>query len=332
MKKPKTKQVKDINFVYMNGQAQAKVNDNIEKKKSKEREKRIKQNKIEKEQDFDIETEEVIKMTNRNKIKKDQQKRKKIEQQEIKRKSRNKKIKLVLKITLLIAIIAGGITFALVSPIFNIKQIQVLNNNKVSQEEIISLSELKPDENIFKFISSVVSDKIKSNAYIENVKIHRKLPNTIQINVTEREHTFSADFLGQYIYLNNQGYILEIAEESQSKIIIQGISTKEDEVIVGKQLCDEDLEKLEDVIKIIDVSKEYNLDTKITSIEISDKNDYNMYLEEEQKRVYLGDNTNLSNKLLYVNSIIEQEKGNKGQIFANGDLNNKFRVYFRFDV
>ena len=57
-----------------------------------------------------------------------------------------------------------------------------------------------------------------------------------------------------------------------------------------------------------------------------------MYLEEEQKRVYLGDNTNLSNKILYVNAIIEQEKQNKGKIFANGDLNNGFKVYFNFEV
>ena len=54
-----------------------------------------------------------------------------------------------------------------------------------------------------------------------------------------------------------------------------------------------------------------------------------MYIEQEQKKVHLGDNTNLSNKILYVNAIIEQEKGKAGEIFANGDLNNKFRVYFR---
>ena len=33
--------------------------------------------------------------------------------------------------------------------------------------------------------------------------------------------------------------------------------------------------------------------------------------------------------MLYVNSIIEQEKGKTGDIFANGDLNHKFKIYFR---
>ena len=79
----------------------------------------------------------------------------------------------------------------------------------------------------------------------------------------------------------------------------------------------------------MNATKEYNLDTKVKSIDISDKNEYSIYLEEEKKKVYLGDNTNLSNKMLYVNAIIEEEKGKAGEIFANGDLNNKFRVYFR---
>ena len=321
----KTKQSEKVDLYYMNEQQNKNNNQKI-----KEREKRIKQQKkIKSEEPFDIETEEVIQMTNRNKIKKEQQQRKKIEAQEIKRKARNKKIKFILKIFILLAIIIGGATFALVSPIFNIKEIQVLNNKNIPAETIISLSGLKIDQNIFRFRVSKSIENIKTNSYIESVKIHRKIPDTIQIEVKEREHKYSVDFLGQYAYINNQGYILEISETSKDKPIIQGISTKEEEIIVGKRLNDEDLEKLEVIIKIMDICKEYELDTKITSIDISNKNEYNMYLAQEQKKVHLGDNSNLSNKILYINSIIEQEKGKSGEIFANGDLNNKFRVYFR---
>ena len=319
----------------MNGQAQknSKNIKNANKQKTKEREKRIKeQNKEKKEEGFDEQTEEVIQMTNKNKIKKDKEQRKKIEQQENKRKARNKKVKLALKIFVLLALIGGAITFALVSPIFNIKEIKVINNKTLSQETIISLSELKTGDNIFKFISSNVEEKIKSNSYIEDVKIHRRVPSMIEIDVVERTHDYSVDFLGQYAYINHQGYILEISEDSKQKPIIQGITTKEEDVVVGNRLCTQDLERLEQVIKIMSVSKEYGLDTKITSINISDENEYIVYMQEEQKTIYLGDNSNLSNKILYVNAIIEQEKGISGKIYANGDLNNGFNIYFPFDV
>ena len=303
----------------------------LRRKKAKEREKRIKENKNKNrnEQSFDLETETVIQMTNKNKIKQEEEKKRKLTQQEKRRKKRNQKIKLVLKIFLILGIIIGGVAFAMVSPIFNIKDIQVTNNEKVSGEMIISLSELQLEQNIFRFSGSNVANKIKENPYIKTVKVHRKIPSTIQIEVEEREHDYSVDFLGKYAYINKQGYILEIAEDSKEKRILQGIETPEEEVIPGNRLNSEDLEKLEDVIKIINATKEYELDDKVTSIDISNKNDYSIYLEEEKKKVYLGDNTNLSNKILYVNAIIEREKGKIGEIFANGDVNNKFKVYFR---
>lgn len=321
----------DMNLYYMkSGQAPKEdIEDIMKRKKVKEREKRIKQNKAQKEDDFDIDTETVIQMTNKNKIKQEAEKKKRITQEERRRKKRNKKIKFVLKMVVIVGMIVGGTIFAMVSPVFNITDIQVINNHQISAETIISLSEIKMGENIFQFSSQKTVEHIKENAYIEEVKIHRKIPNIIEIEVEERTHNYSVDFLGKYAYINKQGYILEIAEDSKQKIVIQGITTTEEQVVVGSRLNNEDLEKLEDVIKIMNVAKEYNLDTKVTSIDISDKNEYSIYLEEEKKKVHLGDNSNLSNKMLYVNSIIEEEKGKAGDIFVNGDFNNKFKIYFR---
>ncbi len=312
------------------GQAwEQEFDERLKRKKAREREKRIKENKIKREQDFDQDTQTVIQMTNKNKRIKDEERKKKLTKEEKKRKKRSKTIKLVLKIILLLGILVGGIIFAMISPIFAIKNIQVTNNEQVNSETIISLSELKTEENIFRFSGVVTANKIKENAYIKEVKVHRKIPDTVQIEIEERKHSYSIDFLGKYAYIDKQGYILEIAEDSKQKIILQGITTPEEEVIVGKRLKDQDLERLEDVIKIKNATKEYNLDSKVTSIDISNKNEYSIYLEEEKKKIYLGDGTNLSNKMLYVNAIIEEEKGKAGEIFANGDLNNKFRVYFK---
>ena len=325
-----------MNLYYMkNGQAKNATihNSKEDKKKAKEREKRIKQNKKQNQKnDFDIETETVIQMTNRNNRKKAEQKRKEISKQERKRKKRNKKIKFFLKIIVLIGLIAGGIVFALTSPIFNIKDIKVLNNSQISTDTIISLSELKYDENIFKFYSKNVAEKIKENPYIENVKIHRKLPNTIEIDIEERVPKYSVDYMGKYAYINNQGYLLEISEDSKKLPIILGVSTAEENIVPGNRLNNDDLIKLEDVIKIMNSAKENNLDTKVTSIDISDKSDYIIYLEEEKKKVHLGDNTNLSNKMLYVVAIMEKEKEKEGDIYVNGDLNNKFQPYFKEKV
>ena len=325
----------NMNLYYMNNEQTRKENidDLMKRKKQKEREKRIKQNKIKnQENDFDLDTETVINMTNKNKLKKDEEKRKELSKKERRRKKRNKRIKLVLKIVLLIAIIAGGTVFALTSPIFNIKDIQVLNNNQIDAETIISLSELATGQNIFRFSSNKVISKIKENSYIENVRIHRKLPSTIQIEVEERIPTYSIDYVGKYAIINNQGYILEISEDNKGLPIILNSKTAEGEISTNQRLNDEDLGKLEDVLKIMSSAKENNLDTEVTNIDISDKNEYIIYLEQEKKRIHLGDSSNLSNKMLYIVAILEQEKDNEGDIFVNGDLNNRFQPYFRKKV
>ena len=330
-----SRKTKDINPYYMEQNENKEKNEEaIKRKKQKEREKRINQKRKldEKEDKFDLDTETVINMTNKNKLKKDEEKRKKISREERKRKKKIKRIKFFVKLFLLVGIIAGGITFALTSPIFNIKDINIINNVTIPSDTIVSLSELKPEENIFKFYKENVINKIKENPYVESVEIHRKLPSTIEIDVTERVATYNVDYMGKYAYINTQGYILEISDDSRGMPVIQGATTSEDDIVPGNRLNEEDLRKLEVVIRIMNATKDAGLDGQVTTIDISDENEYSIYLNDEKKTVYLGDASNLSNKMLYVQSIIEQEKGKEGEIFINGDINNNFHPYFREKV
>ncbi len=302
---------------------------NKEKKKI-EREKRIKNKKAE--NNFDTENETVIQMTNKNNLKKEEIRTKEELRTKRRRERKIKRIKIALEIILFIGAITGSTIFAMTSPIFNIKEIQVSNNKIVSSEEIISLSELKTEENIFKFDKKSAINKIKENPYIEDIKIHRKIPNTLEIETTERIHKYSVEYLGKYAYINTQGYILEISEDSKGLVIIQGITTNEENVIPGKRLNTDDLYALENVIKIMSIVKENNIEEKVNSIDISDKNDYILYIPQEKKKIHLGDSTNLGNKMLYAISIMEQEKDYEGDIYVNGDFNNKFRAYFKQKV
>ena len=298
-----------------------------QKRKTKEREKRIKKQNSQKkaENQFDYDNEMVIKMTNKNNQRQEEQTKQKMSKKQRQILKKKKRIKLMLKFTALLIIIIAGIIFALVSPIFNIKEINVSNNNQINTETIISLSQLNSGQNIFKFNKNKVNKNIKTNAYIESVEIKRKLPNKVQIQIEERKQEYNVEFLNGYAYINNQGYILQISEEKQALPTIQGISTPDEQIVEGNRLNSEDLEKLEVIIQIMNICKNYELDSKITNIDISTKDEYTLYLEEEKKTIYLGDKSNLSNKMLYVQVIIEENRGKEGAIFVNGDLNNNFK-------
>ena len=312
-----------------NGQAIKKNTQNV---KTINKEKRaISKNKHHENGGFDMETETVIQMTNRNRIKKEEEQKKQKNKKMKKKNRRAKIIKIALTIFLFIILITGSIIFALTSPIFNTKNITVINNEILSSETIISLSEIKPDENIFNFNESDVAKKIMENPYIESVQIKRNLPGNVEINVKKRIPKYSVKYIKKFIYINNQGYLLEISEENKDLPIIYGAKLEE-EIKLGSRLNKEDLNKLEDVIKIISSATENGLENKITSIDITDKNDYIIYIEEQKKKIHLGDISNLSNKMLYILAIMEQESGKEGDIFVNGDINNKFQPYFREKV
>ena len=271
-------------------------------------------------------------MTNKNNKNKqqDMQKRKTKKQAQMERKK--KKIKRIIKWTTLFLLIIGGIVFALVSPIFNIKEIQVNNNNQIATETIVSLSQLQIGQNLFRFNKNKVEKEIKTNPYVESVSVKRKIPNTIEITIEERNRNYNVEFLNGYAYINNQGYILEISEQKLDLPVIIGISTEQEQIVEGNRLNTEDLEKLETVIQIMNICKNYELDQKVSTIDITNKSDYIIYMEEEKKTIHLGDESNLSNKMLYVPTILQENQGKEGTIYLNGDINNNFKPRFREKV
>lgn len=241
-----------------------------------------------------------------------------------------KKRKLILKIIrtiVLIGILIGTLIYILLSPLFNIKDVTVTGNNKLSKEEIISLSEIRTEENIFKTSKNDIKNRIKTNPYVENVKIRRKLPDKVEIIVVERVTTYMLPFANSYVYINNQGYMLEITSQKANLPIITGFSTPEENLHEGERLLSEDLVKLGEVLQIIESANANGIQELITKIDISNRQDYTIMLEKEKKLVHMGDVSNLSTKMSYINKIIQDEAGIEGEIFVNTDLTNKGAVF-----
>lgn len=285
------------------------------------------------EDNYEKSYKENIKDNKVNSVAKNTSKKKKTKPQNEKSKRKKKKVLKVIKWLTLLGIVIAGIIYAMLSPIFNINNITVTGNSKISSETIISLSGLGIEQNIFNFRTSNVINSVKENAYIDKVEVKRKLPDRVEISVTERETTFMLTFGNAYAYINNQGYILEITNEKGNYPIITGYETATEQVIEGNRLVTNDLEKLNDVLKIMEAtsSGDGELKSKITKIDIKDKTNYILTLEKEKKKIEFGDTTNLSTKILWINEFLDSEKENEGTIYLNVDLNNE-RPYFREKV
>ncbi len=259
---------------------------------------------------------------------KNEEEEKKENKKNKKKKKKNKyNVKLITFISCFLLIIASVI-FALTAPIFNIAKIEVTGNSKVQEENIKSLSGLKIGENIFKFNSSVISN-IKENAYIENVEVKRALPDTVKIEVTEREVKYQINLINSYVYIDKYGYILENSAEKKAVPTIVGLKITEDDLMKKTRLEGKDIETLNKILKITEAAKIINIDNIITEINTENDTDYVLYIESEAKTIYIGDTSNLTNKMLYIQKILQNEKGKSGKVFVNKDMTTGFKPYFR---
>ena len=243
-------------------------------------------------------------------------------------KNKKGKIRKQAKIVLGIIVIVIVTILLLCSPIFDIKNIEISGNSKNSNEKIINFSGLKLHTNIFKFNKGLIKSNIKENAYIENVEITRKLPSTVQIEIEEREAKYMLQFADSYVYINNQGYMLEISKEKLDVPILIGFTTDLSNIKAGNRINVADLNKMNMVIKIYEAAKSNGLGELVTKIDISNEKNYTIILEKEGKTVYLGDCSELNTRILYLKSILETSQGKRGELFLNVDLNSQ-EAYFR---
>ena len=85
---------------------------------------------------------------------------------------------------------------------------------------------------------------------------------------------------------------------------------------------------LSTVLKIMEVAQSEEIFDKITGIDIRNKSDYEIEMENEQKTAHLGDCSMLEERILWVKTILNETKDLQGEIFVNMNLNSD-RPFFR---
>lgn len=304
--------------------------------KAKEVNRRIKKqkNKQKENEKFDLDNEIVIGLKEKTKNKKRAEKKSapkkkkyKNKQEEERAKKKKKRILKLVKWLTILGILAGTIIFFLLSPLFNILEIKVVGNQKITSEKIINMSGIIINENAFKIDTKQAIINILQEPYIEKVEIKRVLPSTIEIQVKERQATFMLEFANGYVYINNQGYMLEISEEKLEIPIITGYITPVENIVPGNRLQTDDLKKMKAVLKIMETARSNEIEKMITKIDINNDRNYTLILEGEGKTAYIGDASNINTRIQYLKLVIEKEQGKRGEVFVNQDVNTEGAIF-----
>ena len=248
-----------------------------------------------------------------------------------KKRKRLRMIKIIVYSILFLIILSAILSFVFFSGVFAIKDITVLNNNKVDSETVIKESGIKLGENIFLVKESKVRENLRSLPYIENISLKKVIPNRIGITIEERSPSYLIKSNDNYYSIDNNGLIFEKVENLENntlQIIVLSTDIEEDQI--GKKLKENDISKIKIIEEILMVAESNGVQSLITKIDASNDQDIVIELLSESKIAHLGsynDDVNLNVKFLWLKAMLEQEKGKSGIIYLNVDL-SKNKVVF----
>jgi len=201
-----------------------------------------------------------------------------------------------------ILLIITSITLAFNLKTFDIKEIFVKNNIKLTKDDIINLSEINIGDNIFYVSFYKAKKNILSNPYVKTVKLRRKLPNSIEISVTERKEAVYFQSSSYYI-LDNTGVFLRKSSEAPNLLNIKGI---EDKVLYDKNSISFKDKRYSDAIEKFTILNSSNSSKYLfKAIDIGSLVNIKLYINNMEIR--LGNEDDLLNKINIAINIMDKD-------------------------
>ena len=207
---------------------------------------------------------------------------------------------------ILISVISGlVISFAayLTLPAFQVSNIIVLGNSKMTPEEIESRLNILLEKNTFLLDKQKIKEAFLSDPYIESVEISSKFPETAIFNIKKRQAVATVKFSGGFLVIDENGAVLESTQELSKivKPLISGIEVTQ--VKLGEKLDIENQDIFGLIQSVITNVRSAKLLNNISQIEITADSEILM-TTPQGVNVLLGKGENLNEKMLILNQIL----------------------------
>lgn len=190
----------------------------------------------------------------------------------IKKRKKIRKIKMrVSSILFALVFIFWGVYYLLQSDLMNLKEVVVEGNEQVEEEEIVNISNLVTNRNIFKYNLKEIEKDIESHAYIKDANVQRKFPRTIIIDVKERLEYAIIPYMGSYIYIDEENVVLRASDSyiANNHILITGVEFKNFKV--GEKIEAANSKDLKIVMDLLKAAKITSIFDMISEINISEE-------------------------------------------------------------
>jgi len=209
--------------------------------------------------------------------------------------------RICIAVLVLLAIIFAPTIF------FQVSAIDVSGDTRYKSEELIKSTGVKEGDNMFFLDTKQIAEDLKKEyPYLDTVKLHRKMPSTLQIEVTDRTEALSLEQKDKYFILDLTGKVLEEKKSAaKGTATVTGISTKGLEV--GTTIDADKQDKIASVIKLLELADSYGMKAHIKTIDVEKAYDVRITYDK-QYTILLGalEESNLEHKIQFLKAILKE--------------------------
>ncbi len=202
------------------------------------------------------------------------------------------------------------IIFAVLSQtvLFPIKNIAIGGNSLYTAEQIKSAANLKEGDKLFSVLENPINKKLTEKLpYIKSVEVKHRLPDSLELTVTETAAAYSFVSSGGYYLVDSEYKVLEAVSQPKENTVIISYPTKV-ELTVGKYIAEgnREIELAQSVLSELKANE-----VEILSLEIMGYDIIHLNIQD-RFTVNLGSSDVISGKLAHLGSMIKEIDNKNG--------------------
>lgn len=219
------------------------------------------------------------------------------------------------KLLTLVAIVAAAV-FG-VTVFFQVNTFEIHGVENYSEDAVIIASGIELGQSILLVDKSKVASRINTRLpYVQSVQIKRRLPGTVVITVTEGKAAASVrSEYDEYWLIDDKGKLMEQVNEDRAASVTQISGVSALLPVAGDQirLSQEDQQRLDVALELLQQLERYDLAGRIVSIDVTQLYNIVMYYTD-QFEIQLGSTEELDYKIKYLAYALESLDGKSGLI------------------
>lgn len=219
------------------------------------------------------------------------------------------------KLLTLVAIVAAAV-FG-VTVFFQVNTFEIHGVENYSEDAVIIASGIELGQSILLVDKSKVASRINTRLpYVQSVQIERRLPGTVVITVTEGKAAASVrSEYDEYWLIDDKGKLMEQVNEDRAASVMQISGVSALLPVAGDQirLSQEDQQRLDVALELLQQLERYDLAGRIVSIDVTQLYNIVMYYTD-QFEIQLGSTEELDYKIKYLAYALESLDGKSGLI------------------